>query len=183
MSDKAPVVLSNGTLVDPETHRFMPGGRPSTAIRTREQASAMAKRRHELAGIAARKALADAAAEHGHQRSSVAAVGLLVKRSYEASLTGYEGDKVVNADGSEWYRVDRRGATEAAKFSLKLAGYGAEEQRGSGSMVNVQVNVSPELLRAWEKRIAGAEIVDSEAQDVAASDIEVDDTSDEEEGE
>ena len=90
-----------------EQGRFLPGQQPPGMIRSSEQASALAKRRHELAGIAARKALAEKAQEQGAQRSSIAAVGLLAGVMYDGAIA--------NA-------MDKpREAVAAGRFCLQLA--------------------------------------------------------------
>ena len=122
-------IIDGKVVVDPrkmlrdDRGRWLPGQRPTTGIVPGDtaRASAMAKRLHEKRAIAARNALADRAAERGLARSPVAAAGLLAGMAFEGALSGFSGDKVVNADGSEWYRVDRRGGVAAGTLALKLA--------------------------------------------------------------
>src|SRR3989304_3235418 len=150
---RKPIVLRNGTLKDPVTGYFLSGpDAEHKPIRKGDSvaASALARRRHELAAIQARKALADVAEEKGYQRSPVAAVGLLARRAAEGALAGFEGEEVQLADGGSYNRRDLRGGKEAAKFALQLAGMLSPDERAVPA-VAVQVNIGPELARAWAR--------------------------------
>ena len=149
MEDKQEKVL-----VDPHNMardakgRFLPGQLPATAIMPgdSQRGRLLAKRRQEAGARAAREALADRAAERGLQRSPVAAVGLMAGMAYEAGLSGFVGDRVVNADGSEWTRVDRRGGVVAAALALKLADMLPEDrQRAAVAAVQVVVTAGGRL--------------------------------------
>lgn len=146
------IVLSNGTLKDPVTGHFMPGSKPATAIGSSERGRELARRKHELAAIAARQALAQRAEKHGVQRSPVAAVGLLAGKAYDAALAGFEGDHVILADGAEYDKPDRRGAVEAGKFALRLADMLPADEKQQQSAPTITVSISGEPARKLAER-------------------------------
>ena len=125
-------VLSNGTLLDTETHRFLPGVIPTTGIQRGDskRASELAARRHELAGKAARQALADKAAAQGLQRSPVAAYGLLAGEAYDSALANM---------------MDKpREAAEVSKLALRLAGMLPADDRQAQAVAAVVIQLAPE---------------------------------------
>jgi len=105
----APIVLRNGTLKDPITHRFLPGKAPTTAIKTSEQGRAMNRRRLELAEQKARAGLV-AAYEHHTGKA-----GGRPSDAYGELAAEFARSALANA-------MDKpRDATAAAKLALSLA--------------------------------------------------------------
>ena len=122
-------VLSNGTPVD-SRGRFLPGVKPATAIQGSEQGRQLRQRQVEQGAIAARRALAERAAEQGVQRSPAAAVGLLAGMSYDASLANL---------------MDKpREGVEAGKFALRLAGMLPADDRQAAAVAAVVIQLAPE---------------------------------------
>jgi len=141
MSDK-PIVLANGTLKDPETGRFLPGSRPTSVIASSEQARSMVRRKQELGAIAARKALAEKAAENGLQRSPAAAVGLAAGTLYEAAMTVAPEGKV-------------REAVEGFRMALRLGDMlPADDKQAAGARISIDLapDVVSEIVEVMARR-------------------------------
>lgn len=143
----------------------------SATIFAGQRAVEMGRRRVAKAKEAARKRLAERAKEAGLQRSSVAAVALLADEAYQSARAGFKGDLVVNADGSEWYRQDRRGSVDAAKFALKWAGYGDEGVATAAPVDGLAVSGQgiAFLAELVARAVAGQQapqVVDGEARDI-----------------
>ena len=129
-------VLANGTLLDTETHRFLPGSKPTTAIQGSEDGRRLANRRQELAGKAARQALALKAQEQGLACSPVAAYGLLAGEAYDSALANM---------------LDKpREAAEVSKLALRLAGMLPADDRQAQAVAAVQIVLAPEVARFIE---------------------------------
>ena len=113
----APIVLRNGTLKDPITHRFLPGQAPTTAIKTSEQGRAMNRRRLELAEQKARAGLV-AAYEHHTGKA-----GGRPSDAYGELAAEFARSALANA-------MDKpRDATAAAKLALSLARMAPADQQ------------------------------------------------------
>ena len=107
-----------------------------------KRASELSARRTELAGKAARQALADKAAEQGLSRSPVAAFGLLAGAAYDASLANL---------------MDKpREGVEAGKFALRLAHMLPEADKQQTIGVAVQVVLSPEGAISASRQVLDA---------------------------
>ena len=90
----------------------------------------MAVRRQELAGKAARQALALKAQEQGLACSPVAAYSLLAGQAYDASLANL---------------MDKpREGVEAGKFALRLAGMLPADDRQAQAVAAVVIQLAPE---------------------------------------
>jgi len=113
----SPIVLRNGTLKDPITHRFLPGKAPTTAIKTSEQGRAMNRRRLELAEQKARAGLV-AAYEHHTGKA-----GGRPSDAYGELAAEFARSALANA-------MDKpRDATAAAKLALSLARMSPADQQ------------------------------------------------------
>ena len=111
------IVLRNGTLKDPITHRFLPGKAPTTAIKTSEQGRAMNRRRLELAEQKARAGLV-AAYEHHTGKA-----GGRPSDAYGELAAEFARSALANA-------MDKpRDATAAAKLALSLARMSPADQQ------------------------------------------------------
>ena len=125
-----PIVVDPHNMPRDAKGHFLPGYKPTSSIVGSQQASAMATRRHELAAISARQALAQRAEAEGLQRSPVAAFGLLAGAAYDASLANL---------------MDKpREGVEAGKFALRLAGMLPEADKQQNIGVAVQIVLAPE---------------------------------------
>jgi len=124
-------VLSNGTWLDTQTHKFLPGHKPTTGIMPGDsvRAGELSARRIEKAGRLARQALAERAEAEGLQRSPAAAYGVLAGLAYD-SATANMLDKP-------------REAVEAGKFSLRLARMLPSEEKQQNVQA-VQIVLAPE---------------------------------------
>ncbi len=146
--------LKNGAVYDTSRGRIVanPPGGPTTAIKTSQQGRDMRERRRQLSAQLSRRAVADEAAAMGIQRSAPAAVAHLAALSYRSAI-----DNMMDKP---------RDAIHPAKLALQCMDILPAAAAGGGAMVNVQVNVSPELLRHW-----GVEIVDAETRDITDEDV------------
>ena len=128
-------VLANGTPVDSKG-RFLPGVKPATAIQGSEDGRRLANRRQELAGKAARQALALKAQEQGLACSPIAAYGLLAGEAYDSALANM---------------LDKpREAAEVSKLALRLAGMLPADDRQAQAVAAVQIVLAPEVARFIE---------------------------------
>ena len=162
MSDEIPAgtrLTKNGALQDIASGRFLPGGKPTTTIRTSEQGKMVRQQREVL-----RQQRKEAVAE-GAVRGILEGVRSELPAGVEPTLE-HAGAVLAQA----WYQAALANAMDKPRDSaaigaaaFKLPGLWPERgAAAAGPMVNVQVNVSPELLRAWEKRIVDAEVRDAD---------------------
>jgi hypothetical protein len=166
MSDELPPgtrLTKNSVLQDTASGRFLAGKGCTTAIRTSERGRELQDRRRELARKAAIRGIIE-----GASGELPAGVAPSLGRSVALVSQAWTQAALANA-------MDKpRESVTAGSAALKLAGLWPERgAAASGPTVAVQVNVSPELLRAWEKRI-----VDAEVRDIGASDISDEDAFD-----
>ena len=128
MEDNAPIVLSNGTLKDAKTGRFLPGIRPSTAISSSEQGAAMARRRAVVSAAKARAKMVEAYCEHTGKP------GGRPSDAYGEIAGEFTRSALANA-------MDKpRDAVHAAKLALRLAAMLPEDEKRSVPVVAIQIN-------------------------------------------
>jgi len=130
MEDNAPIVLSNGTLKDPITGRFLKGSRPTTGIMPGDsnRAREMNQRRQVLAQQKARAKMVEAYTEHtgrpGGQPSD----------AYGEIAGEFTRSALANA-------MDKpRDAVHAAKLALRLAAMLPEDEKRTVPVVAIQIN-------------------------------------------
>ena len=121
-----------GIMLRDDKGRFLPGSVPSGTIRTSERGRELAQRRHEVARIKARQAIADAYAEHAGKQ------GARPTDAYAGMADEFARSAYANA-------LDKpREAVEAGKFALRLADMlPADERATAVAAVSLTLNITP----------------------------------------
>jgi len=141
-SPSGPIVVDPHFMPRDSKGHFLPGYRPTSSIVSSQQGRDMRARLTEAGQRSARQALADKAKENGLQRSPAAAVGLAAGTLFEAAMTCAPDGKV-------------REAKEGFSYAIRLAGMQPADEKQAMVVVPVQINIGPELVRAYGDEESG----------------------------